>query len=239
MLRRLPPLLLALIMISCGGHEDAIPETTPAVSMPQFRTAMQLPLTVDTCFILQSDCSNPLTFGELRKMKGTFADIEDSRQLQGILNDFCRIDSLRSLQKYQDYLDSIDIGMTREATAYKLGTIQLSPRSNLMLWGLNFSSYEACPLFAGNLVIGTITSSEGCTHVPLGKIFSSVDPPVFFSEQLTSEITDKWIAINSTRVSDEDMDVPGEEKQTHCYTVQIREIAGESTSPTAGNSETP
>ena len=73
-----------------------------------------------------------------------------------MLNDFAFIDSLKSVERYEHYLDNeIDLGMVRLAGAFEIEHIKINSNTSLFLWGLYYESYEACPYSSGYYVLGT------------------------------------------------------------------------------------
>jgi hypothetical protein len=226
-------LLIALTAITasfCSDHNNnqESDRSQGSDSIPYFAGQLVLPLNIDSAFIVRQDTAQPLAYSALRSMKAEFATIENEKQLQYYINDFCKIDSMRSLGQYSKYTEGLDIGMMQNATAYRLGNIRLKDKTDLLLWRLNFSSYEACPNYSGIFVVGSLRRGDTYIHLPLGKLYQAGDPPSFMSETLTSQLTNDWIAINTITTSDEDIDSPGEKKETRCYTVQIKEVSADS-----------
>lgn len=72
------------------------------------------------------------------------------------LNDFYKIEQYKKKGKYNDFLDSLDIGMTKDANCYAIGKMEYGDSLALLIWQLNYSSYEACPFFSGSHIFGTI-----------------------------------------------------------------------------------
>jgi hypothetical protein len=225
--------LVPIVMIFCTSCSDSYfaddkSREKNADSIPYFAGELRLPLKIDSSFIARADTAEPLRYNALRSMKAQFASIENDKQLQYFINDFCRIDSMKALGQYGKYAEGLDVGMMQNASAFRLGNIRLNDKTDLLLWRLHFSSFDACPFYNGTLIVGSLRRGNTYTHLPLGKLYNSGDPPGFMTETLTSELTQDWIAINTVTTSDEDTETPGEKKETRCYTVQIKEVRADS-----------
>ncbi|TNF47004.1 MAG: hypothetical protein EP305_09240 [Bacteroidetes bacterium] len=82
---------------------------------------------------------------------------------------------------YESYLESLDLAMLKDANAY---AIQLFAKEDigLMLWGIEYSSYEACPFYAGwELYVSVIKEGKVDKCIKVGGIQSAGDPPAMSS----------------------------------------------------------
>src|SRR4051812_3847772 len=120
-------IFLAATTSYCGDHDQNqnAGRSQGTDSIPYFAGQLGLPLKIDSAFIARNDTDQPLAYTALRSMKAEFATIENEKQLQYYINDFCKIDSMRSLGQYNKYIEGLDIGMMQNATAYRLGNIKL------------------------------------------------------------------------------------------------------------------
>ncbi|MFL5728509.1 MAG: hypothetical protein ACJ75J_03385 [Cytophagaceae bacterium] len=64
---------------------------------------------------------------------------------------YLMIDSLKKNKKYEEYVESLDIGQTKSAEAWVYDTLEFG-NTKAVLWGISHSSYEACPFFSGRSV---------------------------------------------------------------------------------------
>lgn len=85
---------------------------------------------------------------------------------------------LKAQGKFNEYQDNLDIGMLAQCTPFALGSIE-TEKEIIVLWVLDFSTYEACPYSAGREIYATIIRD--------GKVIKSLqiahesaggDPPV-------------------------------------------------------------
>lgn len=82
---------------------------------------------------------------------------------------------------YESYLESLDLTMLKDANAF---AIQLFAKNDVafMLWGIEYSSYEACPFYAGwELYLSVIKEGKVDKCIKVGGIQSAGDPPAMSS----------------------------------------------------------
>ncbi|MGZ3864695.1 MAG: hypothetical protein ACXVPN_09880 [Bacteroidia bacterium] len=167
-----------------------------------------LPLTIDTTFIFMSGGGDSLGSFEIRALSANIFKHALSGGLEYNLNTFCRIDSIKEAGKYQQYIDSLDIGMTKVSTAHALSEFRLDSNTLILVWSLYSSSYEACPSSESWTVYATVVYKgdvkETCL---LGECSSWVDPPVATERMITSKITAEGIITTDVyQMNDQDMD---------------------------------
>ncbi|MBA2614151.1 MAG: hypothetical protein H0U95_19470 [Bacteroidetes bacterium] len=182
-----------------------------------------LPFTIDTLFIQKVDTNNRITYQQVRALGINFLNGELGDGLSYDLNTFCLIDSLKQRNKYVDYINHLDIGMTKTCIAYKVCLINLPENNKLFIWGITNASYEACPFFSGTLLIGTfVNSNKEATHFNIAELSGGGDPPSMMNTQTTANIgADGKIEIISI-VNSDDMDVPGEGIERTTYKLEIK-----------------
>jgi hypothetical protein len=206
--------ILLTYLYSCGnkngGEKQASENETYSLFTENNFKKLQLPLKADTIFVDRADTNSKLTYYDLRSAGSGLLMNEDIKYDIMI---FCRIDSLKEKKLYQAYVDSLDIGMTKNSIAFKVGYVELKSGSKLFLWGTESSSYEACPVFSEKNIIATYVNAKGemIETFLLAKRFSGADPPSTGSEDIMAEV-DADGNISQTRISiSDDLDVPGED----------------------------
>lgn len=218
--------LFALGFSACTNHK-AVSED-PAAQLPLFNDlkAFSLPFSIDTTFILKADTSHRLSYTEVRALGLDLLKDEYTHELYDSFNEFCKIDSLKKNNAYAVYVDSLDIGMTKDAVACRLGYIVFKNNALMLVWGITNASYEACPVFSGTRIIGSYRRPGGSyTHVLLGNRSYWADPPSSYEIRLTTEIgTNEKFITEALAVSD-DLDTPGEETTTATLKFRIEDDA--------------
>lgn len=131
-----------------------------------------------------------------------------------MLNDFAFIDSLKSVERYEHYLDNeIDLGMVRVAGAFEIQHIKINNNTSLFLWGLYTESYEACPYSSGKYVMGTfIQNKKPISVAVLGGNYSAADAPFFFDKKTSAMINGSAIEILYTETQGDDKEEESKSK---------------------------
>ena len=98
------------------------------------------------------------------------------------------------------YQNQVDIGMTRNFDAYLHDRVNLSENTYLLIWSFDYSTYEACPFYAGQYVLATMcTNGKISNTVFIGEDSGGGDPPYMGSVLATSNISDAFIEITHTQ----------------------------------------
>lgn len=228
-------LLLLVVVIGCDPGKDEKNENTAnndsvgvenkviAMSFDEKLFApLSLPLIIDTNFILEVDTNNRIPYQQIRQLGVNFLQHETASGIIYDINSFCEIDSIKQAGGYREYLEKMEIGMTKIAISFKLGVIPIPDNTKLFVWGIHNSSYEACPFFAGTTIIGTyVNENNENIHFLLGEISGGGDPPSMGNDEVISKINKKGI-INLKAVSvNDDLDIPGQEITTQKLTLKL------------------
>ncbi len=143
-------------------------------------------------------------------------------ETQGI-SYFKLIDSLKSYGLYESYLENIDLGMIKEATAFGCDTLYQENGEEYVLWGIRYSSFEACPFYFGtDIYITKIKDKKVLFTVLAGQKFGAGDAPMSYKSTLTANINDKLIAysyssqlIEMSEISNEEEISESQQKDFH------------------------
>ncbi len=112
------------------------------------------------------------------------------------ISDFLKIDSLKGANNYEAYTQSLDIGMLRDAKAFKIGIASLGNDKKGALWGIWYSSYEACPYYHGvDLYLSVFENQKLKRTFKVGSNFSSVDPPIAVYNPISSTLNGSELII--------------------------------------------
>ena len=203
------------------NDSSAVIHATSAISFDdKLFKPFQLPFNIDTVFILKPDTNEKVTYELLRYLGNEVLDHPMFNSLSYEINTFCKIDSLKAEGVHSEYVAKLDIGMTKESIAFRIGMVSMPNDAKLFLWGIESSSYEACPFHQGKTIIATfVNENKNNTHFIVGEISSAGDPPSMMSQVTTAKIfADGKIEIKSVTISD-DIDTPGEEIATEKITL--------------------
>ena len=80
---------------------------------------------------------------------------EETQQQVHYLNDFYNIETAKIKNTYREFVSKLDIGMTKDASCKAIGQAQFSDTTGILLWQLEYSSYEACPSYSGKHAFAT------------------------------------------------------------------------------------
>ena len=127
-------------------------------------------------------------------IKPGFGDI-DSR-----MKEYFRFNHIIDSIGEEAYQNQMDIGMTRNFGAYLHDRVNLSENTYLLIWSFDYSTYEACPFYAGQYVLATMcTNGKISNTVFIGEDSGGGDPPYMGSVLATSNISDAFIEITHTQ----------------------------------------
>lgn len=141
------------------------------------------------------------------------------------LAEFYKIDSLKVSGGYPAYVDSLDIGQTKDSKAYAVCRLAYDSVTTLLVWALTASSYEACPYFSGQTVYFTVLHN-GKIHESflLGAYESAGDPPMSMERTVTGKINrDLTIELSLAAEHDKDMDQPEVEVTREEYRLDVKD----------------
>lgn len=140
-------------------------------------------------------------------VKPGFGDI-DSR-----MKEYFRFNHIIDSIGEEAYQNQMDLGMTRNFDAYLHDRVNLSENTYLLIWSFDYSTYEACPFYAGQYVLATMcTNGKISNTVFVGEDSGGGDPPVWSSVLATSEISDGFIELNLKEEYGEEAEMSGEEE---------------------------
>lgn len=184
----------AALLASCGSspkEEGKKEKPEKKIEYPQALASrlnyfpdLSLDLVMDTLFLdsLQKDTFKPgkSLNSEMVRFLTVKMNRDDLTQPNYYyLNDFYKIESYKNKGKYQNYLDSLDIGMTQDAHCHAIGKMEFGDSLALLIWQLNYESYQACPYFTGAHIFGSIVSKgEIKRTMQLAGYESAGDPPI-------------------------------------------------------------
>jgi hypothetical protein len=179
----------------------AVEEPKPEISahlqtiLDKSDTTYFLPMAVDTNFIKVIDFNDKSDRTALNFENGQYLGariLESAPTFEGeyYMEVFCELDSLKSAGAYADYVNNLDIGMMQVADAFVEGIIDLGEGKHMLLWSINFSTYEACPYASGAAVYGTLLSNyEVQNTMLLAEVSGGGDPPAWGDTNVSTEIT--------------------------------------------------
>ncbi|MGB1102539.1 MAG: hypothetical protein ACPG21_02830 [Crocinitomicaceae bacterium] len=160
-----------------------------------FNDTLVLPLSVDSIF-LQNEIEK--AENELRSLSyETVKEFTEGGLKNGpaadqsyILKACMEIDSIKRAGGYEEYLQSIDLAMMQDAVFSAIGLIEMGDGKTVLLWIMNYSSYEACPYYTGAVIFGTSLNEYNIQNtIELAEFTSSGDAPAWGMSEAYSEVS--------------------------------------------------
>jgi hypothetical protein len=183
-----------------------------------------LPFVVDTAFLFKMDKGDSLGEFEIRTLAEKHFKHDLTNRFPYDLATFLKIDSIKSVEKYREYCDSLDIGMTKVSTAHALNEFHLDANTLILVWGIYAGSYEACPYSNSWLTYFTIIykGNVGETFL-LGEYTSWADAPASVERTVSSKfLADGTLTVDVLQINDQDMDSATVEvnKEQHSFMIK-------------------
>lgn len=97
----------------------------------------------------------------------------------GKISNYLLIDSLKTNESYETYVDGLSIGQIKNADAYALHVMELQDATILAFWGIEEETVEACPYYSGIKIFATaIYEQQPQDVIIVGEISQSSDAPM-------------------------------------------------------------
>ena len=181
--------------------------------------------TLNFPFLLNQDAINDLNLSDnvlsqeevellsqYMMIKPGFSDIESRLDSYFYYNQL--IDSIGE----EAYQNQIDLGMTQYFDAYLHYRVNLSKKKYLLIWSLDYGTYEACPYYEGQYILGTLCADGKISNtVFLGEDSGGGDPPYMSSVFAGSDVWDTYIEVKLFEEFTEDSEI-SEEDEDHTET---------------------
>ena len=170
----------------------------------------ELPFKADETLLEKVTKGKILNGEQVQLLAASWAKGKESALVNFTLESFYKIDSLKTAGGYDAYLESLDIGMTKDNNAYAISRIKFDSENEILIWGIETSSYEACPYFHEADIFMTILykGQIGESYL-LAQDYSEGDPPVAMSRKIVGMVNaPNDITTELYEVNDEDMEMP-------------------------------
>jgi hypothetical protein len=225
--------LAVLGLVACSAPEpdsaSAMKESRAAPAQPEFvqkfNKTLAFPLIADTAFFFHLEGHDSLGTREVRALTADMFSHELVSSTKYEFEEFYKIDSIKAAGKYGEYCDSLDIGQTKAANACAVGRLAAGSSTELLVWALRSTSYEACPYFTTQHVFITVLHKGAIKQAfLLGEYESAGDPPVSMERVVNGRLNqDLTLDLNVFVEQDEDMDQPFLEITREKYRFAVRE----------------
>lgn len=200
-------------------------DTDVAALLPLFEETNTLPFNIDSAFFHGIATKDSLSYQQVEVLSDSLFSHDINFGASHDIKTHRMIDSLKQNKGYADYVNSLDIGMTKFCTAYPLKRINLDEKTILLVWAIQSSSYEACPYSSETACYGTIVyRGKIASSTLLADEISAGDPPVSMYRLIQTELSKELkFAMRFYQENDEDMDAPKIEVTNENYIFALAE----------------
>jgi hypothetical protein len=208
---------LGLLLSSCGGESTpggdsdstktdtvaALPANSaidPAL-LAKFTVSTAIPFAQDSAYLASMilNDTNKLTADELRYLSYGFVDTEVSYEGLIPVEDALFFDSLKADGSYDGYIETADIGMMIRSEAHVAQKVKVDDSTDVLLWVVDFGTYEACPYASGKILYGSVLRNGVVTSTTiLGEDSGGADAPVWSTTVSLVSMTSNGITVFKT-----------------------------------------
>jgi hypothetical protein len=175
-------LLIVILSMACNNEDKSINEANISNDF----------IAIDSLFYSQFPAFTDTLKGINEQDVSAYYDVIVQPEIDGcfydVIPEFLIIVSLKKSGQYENYIEHLDIGQLQDCLGYLVKNISLSDEKKAIIWGINYSSYEACPAYNGDDIFLTILEKEiPISTIQIGSNYNVVDPPMAFESMLTTK----------------------------------------------------
>jgi hypothetical protein len=199
-------LIAVFALFACSTKaEQSIPKAEKKeIIYPEFLTKsvskldeLTLPFTIDSLYFLDTTRSKKLRVIPIEEVEFLSKNLhkeEASDANRYYINDYLKIKNAKLDHQYEAFKKKLDIGMIQDAECYYLGKIDYPDSLAIILWELDYNSYEACPYFSGKHVMASLIYDGTVVEtIEIAGYETNVDPPMDAKNLYTCSINQKGL----------------------------------------------
>ena len=190
-----------------------------------FKTENSFPFSADTTLLYHIENCDSLGTMEVKQLAVNWFKHDLVGGTDYDLQTFYKIDSVKAAGKYIEYCDSLQIGDTKCSNAFAICKLQPDGNTNILVWALVTSSYEACPYSDVKTVYFSVVRGGIVSQTfMLGEYMVAGDAPASMERTISGKINaDLTFVMNLYMEGDEDLDLPEIEITKEHYEFAIKE----------------
>ena len=219
-----------VVSVSSGTDEviqsvrdiDTLPEI-PAEISDRVNKTINFPYLLNQDAIDDLDLSdNGLSHDEVELLSQYLIVHPGFSDIESRLDSYFRFNQLIDSIGEEAYNNQIDLGMTQYFDAYLHYRVNLTEKKYLLIWSLDYGTYEACPYYEGQYILATMCVDGKISNtVFIGEDSGGGDPPYMSSVFAGSDVWDTYIEVKLFEEYTEESEMSGEdeyEMETHTET---------------------
>jgi hypothetical protein len=152
---------------------------------------LNLPFKTDSTYFKEFALKEEMDDATVKLLVSNFSGSEDYND--NYVYEVLRLNHLKRMAQYEDYVNLLDLGQLKDANAYWIGRIEKGDTA-LILWNVQYSSYEACPFYSGNEIFVSVIH-EGIVKkcIKIGEYSTGGDAPYWFENFILFSIDDSFM----------------------------------------------
>lgn len=162
--------LISTLFISCNTSSQEVSTETTKVEYPSeinkfvnLFADLDADIQINAKFLEDSTrntSKNILTLKQVKLLSQNLSKDEMTEINDYYLKDYFKIETAKQSKSYEKYLEKLDIGMMKDANCFAVGKIELGDSVSLLIWKMDFTSYEACPVYYGTNFLATVIAGK-------------------------------------------------------------------------------
>ncbi len=157
---------------------------------------------------VMKEMESDLSTKEIKLLSKPLLDHEYTETVEWRTEHLLEMEERKRKGEYEEYVSSLDIGMLRDIVGSMGPILRIDEHSFMILWSIDYGSFEACPFYSGTLIMATLVyQNEMKNTVLIGEVSGGADAPVWGDTEIYSSITKDRIhskKTNQTCEGDED-----------------------------------
>lgn len=174
--------------------------------MAKYSSEITLPFTPDSTWLIDIELtdSNMLTADEAIYLSYGYVTSDISYQATTCVDDFVFFDSLKQHDEYDAYIETVGLGQMVKSDAYVVQKIILNDSTELLLWLVDFATYEACPYSAGRVLYASVWRNGHITSSTIiGEDSGGGDAPYWGGTSVLPNFTSTGFTVTRKEINGE------------------------------------
>ncbi|MBK7130914.1 MAG: hypothetical protein IPM74_18185 [Crocinitomicaceae bacterium] len=213
------------LLLSCNGSSETTkPVDTTAIEvidsvildsniiidtdalMAKYSSGAALPFIPDSTWLADVELSdsNLLTANEAIYLSYGYVTSDISYHATTCVDDFVFFDSLKQHDEYDAYIETVGLGQMVISDAYVVQKLLVNDSTELLLWLVDYATYEACPYSAGRVLYASIWRNGHITSSTIiGEDSGGGDAPYWGGTSVLPNFTSTGFTVTRKEINGE------------------------------------